>query len=731
MFRGQLYQEDAIPGAWASYFEDLYTPISTYFDPCHKAFIDNEISSIAISPANSEACVVITAEDVNAVVLSLPRCKASGPDQVSVEHLINAPASVFQALASLFNGILKYHVVPSSFTCSTVIPIFKGGGKDPVSPANYRGISLSSIISKLFEKLLLVPLQDKLLHLIHPLQGGFRPGYSTAHTSFILHEAIAECKLNRDIPFLALVDVQKAFDTVWHSGLFYKLFHLGVRGDLWHTLFNWYSSSTSSVLWYDRVSRPFLVRQGVRQGAVLSPLLYAVFTSELLFLLEASDLGVRIGTVYAGSPTFADDMALIASSQEDLQGMLSVVDKYANKWGYKINPSKSAVLIFSRKKLPSYEWSISNSSIPTLSSARHLGLLLSTSSSTVNRTTRSITSSRSAYYALSALGARHTGVNTATSLQLFKAISLSILSFGFEVWAPTKTEILMMERSQLKILRTILGVPSHVPSLGVHYLCGTIPISYLIAHRQLNFVRNVLALPDYAVSRDILIYRANQYPPPSQSLINSFSAHLDSFSLPSVLELVSDLPSKKAWKALTKTLVFEEFRDSIESTTMPSLSHIVNLPPAIRYMYGHPAPIIDKVKHNLSLSRLSNLRIRLILHATSLASHTAVFNTPRGQSPRSSSCLLCSTDSSEDLAHFVFQCPALQTVRNTWFPKIYSSPPTSALVINHVIGVEWFEDQELILRFLADLFSYRAKLLHSLLSPPDGGTLLIRGGNKN
>ena len=310
-----------------------------------------------------------------------------------------------------------------------MIPIFKGGGKDPVSPANYRGISLSSIISQLFEKLLLVPLQDKLLHLIHPLQGGFRPGYSTAHTSFILHEAIAECKLNRDIPFLALVDVQKAFDTVRHSGL---ALSCGGEGDLWHTLFNWYSSSTSSVLWYDRVSRPF----PVRQGAVLSPLLYAVFTSELLFLLEASDLGVRIGTVYVGSPTFADDMALIASSQEDLQGMLSVVDKYASKWGYRTNPSKSAVLIFSRKKLPSYEWSISNSSIPTLSSARHLGLLLSISSSTINRTIRSITSSRSAYYALSALGARHTGVNTATSLQLFKSISLSILSFGFEVWAP-------------------------------------------------------------------------------------------------------------------------------------------------------------------------------------------------------------------------------------------------------------------------------------------------------
>ena len=65
------------------------------------------------------------------------------------------------------------------------------------------------------------------------------------------------------------------------------------------------------------------------------------------------------------------------------------------------------------------------------------------------------------------------------------------------------------------------------------------------------------------------------------------------------------------------------------------------------------------------------------------------------------------------------------------FLKFIRPLPLLHLVINHVIGVEWFEDQELILRFLADLYSYRAKLLHSLLSPPDGGTLLIRGGNKN
>ena len=67
----------------------------------------------------------------------------------------------------------------------------------------------------------------------------------------------------------------------------------------------------------------------------------------------------------------------------------------------------------------------------------------------------------------------------------------------------------------------------------------------------------------------------------------------------------------------------------------------------------------------------------------------------------------------------------LQPVRDMWFPKIYSSPPTPALVINHVIGVVWSEDQELILRFMADLYNYRAKQLQSLLSPKTVTMLLF------
>ena len=82
--------------------------------------------------------------------------------------------------------------------------------------------------------------------------------------------------------------------------------------------------------------RKYWIKQGVKQGAVLSPLLYSLFVNDLLVELEQSGLGMRMDNIFCGAPMYADDLALIASSPEDLQSMIDIVAQYATKW--RVNP---------------------------------------------------------------------------------------------------------------------------------------------------------------------------------------------------------------------------------------------------------------------------------------------------------------------------------------------------------------------------------------------------------
>lgn len=99
------------------------------------------------------------------------------------------------------------------------------------------------------------------------------------------------------------------------------------------------------MLWNGQLSKEFPIKQGVRQGGVLSPYLYCLFVDELLDTLTSSGLDVSIKGLYCGTPMYADDLALIASSPEELQQMLDIVSQYASQWRYSLNPDKSVVMV--------------------------------------------------------------------------------------------------------------------------------------------------------------------------------------------------------------------------------------------------------------------------------------------------------------------------------------------------------------------------------------------------
>ena len=89
------------------------------------------------------------------------------------------------------------------------------------------------------------------------------------------------------------------------------------------------------MLWNSSISRTFRIRQGVRQDAILSPLLYSLFVDDLLDHLSTSGYGVSVDGVYCGAPMYADDLALRSDAEAGLQHMLDIVSDYAHLWRYR------------------------------------------------------------------------------------------------------------------------------------------------------------------------------------------------------------------------------------------------------------------------------------------------------------------------------------------------------------------------------------------------------------
>ena len=111
--------------------------------------------------------------------------------------------------------------------------------------------------------------------------------------------------------FLISLDTRKAYDTVWHEGLFFKLFRAGINRKIWRLLFYWYKSAEGIVICSGSQSDRYAVKQGVRQGRILSTHLYQLY---LLFELEKSGHGNTHDGTYFGSPCFMDDLILIVKS---------------------------------------------------------------------------------------------------------------------------------------------------------------------------------------------------------------------------------------------------------------------------------------------------------------------------------------------------------------------------------------------------------------------------------
>jgi len=365
-------------GKYISNFKQKASIFNNYFAvQCQPFNIESTLPELTLLTRNSLCDISFSHEQIITIIKKLDPKKANGFDLISASMLKICPEEVARPLLLIFKKCLDLGSFPSPWKHANVQPSHKKNSKQDKS--NYRPISLLCICSKIYEKIVFDAMYNFFIenNLISPNQSGFRPGDSTINQLLAITTEIYNSFEKRQEIRAAFLDISKAFDKVWHSGLIFKLKQNGINGKLLNMLENYLTNRKQRVI-LNGIESPWEpIFSGVPQGSVLGP---------LLFLIYINDLTQNIS---ANIKLFADDSSLfikvtdVDSAHQILMNDLNTISAWARLWKMKFNPdiSKQAIeVVFSCKygKTKGVHPPLSFNDIPVARkpSTKHLGLTL-------------------------------------------------------------------------------------------------------------------------------------------------------------------------------------------------------------------------------------------------------------------------------------------------------------------------------------------------------------------
>lgn len=328
-----------ISEVFANKYETLYNSVS--YDESDMHVLSNNIEH---SIQNSVGSFCINYDDVKTALRKIKRGKNDGHGILYTDHFINGSSKLYVLLTMLFNCMIIHGFTPDGFNISTIQPLVKNKRKSLNDSSNYRAIALSSPLAKILDWVILHKCSDILI--TSDNQYGFKEHSSTTQCTFSLMETVNYFKTNNSDAYVLLLDASQAFDKVNYVKLFNLLMKRSVNPLVIRCLLYMYTNQSLNVKWDSYMSKSFSTSNGVKQGGVLSPILFGVYIDELLCRLSRSGYGCKIGHLYYGALGYADDVSLIAPSLYALQKMCDVALEYANEYDIKFNPLKCQFLYF-------------------------------------------------------------------------------------------------------------------------------------------------------------------------------------------------------------------------------------------------------------------------------------------------------------------------------------------------------------------------------------------------
>ena len=454
---------------------------------------------------------VITVEEVQKAVKNVKCKKSSGLDGIKNEMIKTLLPEVKDMLTDVFNLILRSGKYPDEWKSGITVPIHKSGCQS--NPSNYRGITLTSTVGKIFcniinERIMYILEQNNLLA---KEQAGFRKGYRTTDQIYILSKLVQETLKSRDKRlYCCFVDFSKAFDNIWHEALLLKIARTGINGKCFQVIRDMYINASIHVQHSAGPSEGIQIRKGVLQGNTLSPTLFNIFINDIVEILREHNSPMISKSSHQEIPCllYADDLAILSTSKIGLQEKLNKLHQYCLDWGMEINVGKTKVIIFTKSApVMPIHFTCGPHTLETVNQYKYLGVLLQANGQFSEATMHLSKQGNKAAIALRKAfhGQKY---NAEIILSLFDSLVSPILTYGSEIWFPLSFKYnrdnpkednvnalltacvsnkFQHEIVHLQFCRQTLGVHKKAMTLPSFAELGRFPITFKILQQVIGF----------------------------------------------------------------------------------------------------------------------------------------------------------------------------------------------------------------------------------------------------
>ena len=450
--------------------------------------------------------------------------KSPDSDSIPPDVVKSGKPALLQPLYELLCLCWKEKEVPQNMRDSKIITLFKNKG-DRGDCNNYRGISLLSIVGKVFARVILKRLQVLADRVLPESQCGYRSKRSTIDMISAIRLLQEKCRDQGQPLFVAFVDLTKAFDMVSRTGLSQVLEKVGCPPTLLSLIMSFHNDMKGTVSFNGENSDPFSILSGVKQGCVLAPVLFGIYFSVLLsYAFKDSTDGIPIQSRTDGGLLnirrfgaktklshhlirellFADDAALASHTRQGLQRLLDDFSKACNDFGLTISVKKTEVMTHNTTSVPKI--SVYNTILKVVDDFKYLGSTISKNLRLDSEINVRIGKAATSMSKLKERAWENRHLSTKTKMKIYQACVLSALLYGSETWPTYTSQEFKLNAYHLRCLRHILGISwsDRVSNEAVHTMSAVPSIQAILSKNRLRWLGHVKRMDDYRLPKLLL-----------------------------------------------------------------------------------------------------------------------------------------------------------------------------------------------------------------------------------